>query len=371
MEAGMWMENDFEYAVFDPVRIPRREISDSDSLVKDPLVSALVITYNHAPYVAQAIESVVRQETSFSFELIIGEDCSTDATREIVLKYQRAHPKIIRVITADRNVGAKRNFWRIYEACRGKYVALCEGDDYWHSALKLEKQVDFMEKHPSCGLVHCDCDVLVVAQGGRRIQSHNRLTKRTPRENGDLYGSILAGTYRIRTPAVCMRKQLLDRVFEDDPVLFRSNRFYMTDTAIWLELSRLSKFKYLDESLATYRVLPESASQSQDLQRVIRFEKRCYELMEYFLHKYPCQKTTREQVIRNWYRRQIDLAFKACDVDLANEAVEQLNKESIRIGAREMLKRWATRRGPLNTLARGLQSYTRPLRSRNRHFSRY
>jgi len=118
----------------------------------EPTVSVGMITYNHAPYITRAIEGVLQQKTKFPFELIIGEDCSSDGTRKVVFEYQERYPHIIRVITSDRNVGAKENGYRTWKACRGKYIALCEGDDYWTSPEKLQKQVDFLDNHPECAI---------------------------------------------------------------------------------------------------------------------------------------------------------------------------------------------------------------------------
>ena len=95
-----------------------------------PLVSVKMITYNHGPYIADAIEGVLMQKTDFRIELVIGEDCSTDDTRQIVLNRQSEHPDVVRVVTSDRNVGMHKNGDRVLRACRGKYIAVCEGDDY-------------------------------------------------------------------------------------------------------------------------------------------------------------------------------------------------------------------------------------------------
>src|ERR1044071_3542733 len=111
-------------------------------------VSVVMITYNHEQFIAQAIESVLMQETSFDFELVIGEDCSTDRTREIVCDFQRRFPDKVRLLLHDKNQGASRNFVATYLACTGEYVALLEGDDYWISPGKLQKQVDFLDQHP-------------------------------------------------------------------------------------------------------------------------------------------------------------------------------------------------------------------------------
>lgn len=113
-------------------------------------ISVCLITYNHERFISQSIDGVLKQETDFDYELVIGEDCSTDATREIVEEYRKKHPEIIRIESSDGNVGAARNFVRTYKACRGKYVATLDGDDYWTSPYKLQKQADFLDNHPYC-----------------------------------------------------------------------------------------------------------------------------------------------------------------------------------------------------------------------------
>ncbi|HPD39860.1 MAG TPA: glycosyltransferase, partial [Mesotoga infera] len=113
-----------------------------------PLVSVFMITYNHEKYIAQAIESALMQKTDFNYEIVIGEDCSTDRTREIVVDYANRYPEIIKPILHENNVGAKANSESVRKACIGKYVAILEGDDYWIDPLKLQKQVDFLESHP-------------------------------------------------------------------------------------------------------------------------------------------------------------------------------------------------------------------------------
>ncbi|MBI4315421.1 MAG: glycosyltransferase, partial [Chloroflexi bacterium] len=117
-----------------------------------PLVSVRTVTYNHEGFIARCLEGILMQRTSFPFEVVVGEDCSTDRTREIVLAYAAEFPDKIRVITSERNVGGARNAVRVQQACRGKYQAFCEGDDYWVDPLKLQKQVNFMETHPEIPL---------------------------------------------------------------------------------------------------------------------------------------------------------------------------------------------------------------------------
>lgn len=113
-----------------------------------PKVSVLMVTYNHEHFIAQAVESALDQQTSFPLEIVVGEDCSTDRTRELLLELQRAHPQKIRLLLHERNQGGPANFAATFAACRGDYVALLEGDDYWTDPRKLQKQVDALDAHP-------------------------------------------------------------------------------------------------------------------------------------------------------------------------------------------------------------------------------
>lgn len=113
-------------------------------------VSVLMITYNHEQFIAQALDSILNQDTCFEYEIVIGEDCSTDGTREILLSYQKLHPDKIRLLLPEKNLGMMANFIQTYAACRGDYVALLEGDDYWTSPHKLQQQADYLDNHPEC-----------------------------------------------------------------------------------------------------------------------------------------------------------------------------------------------------------------------------
>ena len=122
-----------------------------------PLLSIVTITYNHEPFIAKTIEGVLMQQVNFRIELIIAEDCSTDGTRAICQQYAEQYPALIRLITSESNVGAIANERRAMQAARGKYIAFCEGDDYWTDPLKLQKQVDFLESHPDYSVTFHRC----------------------------------------------------------------------------------------------------------------------------------------------------------------------------------------------------------------------
>ncbi len=107
-------------------------------------VSVLMLAYNHERFIAQALDSAVNQDVDFEYEIVIGEDCSTDGTRGIVKRYGERYPEKVRLLLPERNLGPRENFRQVLELCRGEYIAILEGDDYWTSPDKLQKQVDFL-----------------------------------------------------------------------------------------------------------------------------------------------------------------------------------------------------------------------------------
>lgn len=117
-----------------------------------PLVSVLTLAYNHAPYIRECLDGILMQKTDFAFEILIHDDASTDGTADIIREYESKYPDIIKPIYQTENqyskrVGISRTYQ--YPRVKGKYIAFCEGDDYWIDPLKLQKQVDFMEANPN------------------------------------------------------------------------------------------------------------------------------------------------------------------------------------------------------------------------------
>ncbi len=123
-----------------------------------PKVSVLVITYNHERYIEQAVRSAIAQKANFDYEIVVGEDRSTDRTREILLRLADENPGRLRLLLRPQNLGMGANFADAYANCRGEYVALLEGDDYWSDPQKLAKQVAVLDAHPEySGCAHAVC----------------------------------------------------------------------------------------------------------------------------------------------------------------------------------------------------------------------
>ena len=312
----------------------------------DPLVSVAVITYNQVSYIAQAIEYILQQETGFPFELVIGEDCSTDGTREKVEEFQQKYPDMIRIVTSERNVGITRNYYRTEKACRGKYIAYCEGDDFWHNPCKIEKQVGLLESHPECGLVCSDYDLHRVVSG-KRIECVNRHLGRGESPNLTFH-DVMEGRSGILTCTVVVRRDVLEQVVDSDPALYQNEALSIVDTQRWAEISHLTKVFYIDESLATHNLLEESVSQSKNKAKRLRYDIAGTEVMLYLCDKYAISSSTRDMHQKNWYRMSLSQALYEGNAQQA----DAVRKKKGQFTLSEWLKYFAAKNRTVNHLLR-------------------
>lgn len=219
----------------------RSDSSDGRDNSRTPLLSVLCITYNHEKYIAQALDSFLMQETTFPVEIVVGEDCSSDNTLSVVEGYRNKFPEIIKVIASQSNGGAVENFRRTLKACKGKYIAICEGDDYWTDNQKLQIQVEFLEANPDYVISYHDAyafdelGILVNPQLPRDLQC-------------DATAGELLDARQISTLTACFRNVLseIPPEFDRSPIL---------DLCLWSLLGNYGKGKYLRAiKPAAYRV---------------------------------------------------------------------------------------------------------------------
>jgi glycosyltransferase involved in cell wall biosynthesis len=280
-----------------------------------PLVSVMMITYNHASFVARAIERVLRQKTAFPFELVIGEDHSTDGTREIVFEYQAKYPHIIRIVSSDKNVGIQKNAYRTMKACRGKYIAFCEGDDYWVRTDKLKLQVEYLESHLECGMVSADCDIYYNKSGNfKRNYNHNHGFQSSINLTAE---QVLWRWLPIWTCTVMIRHSLYEQIVENDPYLHQDAALPLGDIQLWFETAMISEVTYIPETLATYRVLSESVSRSRDVIKNLRFDQSLCDVRLYLCDKYNLSENCQRKAELSWCDTMLRKAFYTRDVDLA------------------------------------------------------
>lgn len=249
-----------------PIPTKTLETSDMSQLAPAPLVSVLMITYNHAEYLADAIEGVVRQACNFPFELLIGEDASKDGTLQIALEYQKRYPHIIRVIHSETNVGMNINSWRIFAKARGKYVAYCEGDDFWCAPDKLAQQVALMESNERIGIVHSDW-TRAYKKNGHWVYDYAKSVHRRAAPKylaGDLfktwhYPKIL------RTCTILLRKSTMAEWYASG---LMDSQYHFGDSVLSAWITAQAQVGYIPAVTAVYRVSPNSALRSGATTRV-------------------------------------------------------------------------------------------------------
>lgn len=299
------------------------EISDPSALPEDPLVSVNMLAYRHEKFIAEAIEGVIAQQCDFPIELIIGEDCSPDRTGDIVRDYQRRYPHLIRILTAQKNVGMHANSARCFEASRGPYIAYCEGDDYWHHPRKLQMQVDLMEADPAMSVCHTDFDRLTRFR--RRRFCHRRYPTRWLAQ-GNAYTALLH-EWSVMTATVMFRRDVLISFVG---TIYDNPAWPFGDRNKLLFASLRGKFGYLDESTATFRKRAGSAMNSGP-SAGLRLATAALECIELFISNNPPDENARRQALAKTYQILYAAAFRAGDARQLDRTFEYLLNSGVQV----------------------------------------
>lgn len=331
-----------------------QEISHHSVTTKDPLVSVNIVTYNQEVHIRNAIEGVLIQECDFPFELVIGDDFSTDRTREILKEYQKKYPDKIRLILWDNHVGGKKNFITVNYLCRGKYIAICEGDDYWINPKKLQMQVEIMEREPDVGLVHGGVIIynFETKTNKRDLHANFKYEINYFGKNNKFIENYLSLSNKIPhiyTSTVCMRKDILLRIYNENPDDF-SDEFLMGDLQLWLEASRMCRFHYINELLATYNILPESVSNPKDISKLIKFCMSSLNIRLHIINKYNLNNDIKHQVIERYITRLLNLSFRDMNVEIADYCHSALKNINGRLNIRQNLLYLGTTKSQLRKL---------------------
>lgn len=276
---------------------------------ESPLVSIKCLVYNHGPYLRQCLDGFVMQKTNFAFEAIVHDDASTDNSAEIIREYAEKYPDIIKPIYETENQYSKRDgsLRKIMNAAihpDAKYIAICEGDDYWIDPLKLQKQVDFLEDNCEFGMVF--------GKVRRFMQQSGSFSKH-------LFGSTISSslalfhTNTVPTPTVMFRKSLFNNYISE----IDSTGWLLGDYPLWLYISIHAKTHFMNEVLAVYRILPESACHSCSVKKKENFIRSVYDMKRYFNQRYEfiskskLENNLKEALLSNaFYYKEYDLVLE-------------------------------------------------------------
>jgi|SRR5690625_500422 len=286
-----------------------------------PLVSIRTMAYNHENYIRECLEGVLMQKTTFPVEFLIHDDASTDNTAAIIKEYEKRYPNVIKAYYQTENSYSKnpkekrrlrQNFFLMF---KGKYIALCEGDDYWIDPLKLQKQVSFLEENDEYGLVHTKAKVF--------NQTTGKMLDDVIGDPNNTYFDFLMKN-RIATVTVVLRNSLIKEYRKE--VKPGNMNWKMGDYPLWIWISRRSKIMFLPDSTVVRRLVKGSVSNQQDREKQIEFLRSTIQIKKYFISKYSCTEEKLKAIKEKIAIDKIKAAVINQSYDLYTEGIREKKK---------------------------------------------
>jgi glycosyltransferase involved in cell wall biosynthesis len=298
-------------------------------------LSVMIVTYNHERFIAQALTSVLSQRVNFDYEVVVGEDCSTDGTRAILMDFYRRFPDRIVPLLQSRNIGAMRNAEATFAACRGQYLALLEGDDYWTCEDKLQKQVDFLDAHADYAIC---CSRAKVANEGETSSGTLRA------QSGSIFPALpdntLAGEVSGLLPVMprAAGTYMLEDLLEENfimsctvvyrwgglaPLPSSFRRLGLGDLPRHAVVLNQSKIELFDDCMAVYRVHSGGIWSSRDRGSQVREHARMLKALNRHL-RFRYTNIIRPNIARSYLDLAISSRAKGSRSQTANDVLDCL-----------------------------------------------
>lgn len=291
-----------------------------------PLVAIRCITYNQESYIRDALDGFVMQKTNFPFVAIVHDDASTDATADIIREYVEKYPDIIKPIYENENQYSKpgnplgKIMYEAIESTGAKYVAICEGDDYWIDSYKLQKQVDFLESHPDYSLVYTNFNIYIQNKNKVIKNVFDSMSFRYPKWYNTPEEFIIRGGYTCPPSWMIRSKEFFfQRISSCDGSFVMFTHFLCT-----------SKVYCLDETMVVYRVLRESASHSTNYSKLYKREKELLNVKKELIKTYNLDYSCIKDIEKNFYNSFLSLIFINEDYDEIKKAQKILDNLSLK-----------------------------------------
>jgi len=223
-----------------------------------PLISVIITSYNQEAYIKQCLDSIIMQEGNFKLEVILGDDDSVDGTRKILQEYVNNFPQIFFLFPRQENLGYSKNYKRCIDACNGNYIAFCDGDDYWTDVNKLQKQLDFLQKHPDFSM--CFSAIKLLNQQDQCFSLHEGQQAFT---SDRLTSEDDFSDYIIATFSCCF--------YRSDIISYLPSKIFDNFSADWIFnfcCANLGPIGFIKEVMTVYRIHHDCAwsGMSQDKQ---------------------------------------------------------------------------------------------------------
>lgn len=283
-------------------------------------VSVIVLTYNQQNTIRRTLDSILSQESTYEYEIIIGEDASADATRDICQEYATKYPDIIRLMPQAPNKGILKNYADCLAECRGEYIACCGGDDWWHDKNKMQLQVEFLESHPEYVLCHSGAIISNIVIGTEKEIKCVNIEK-------DIFTHLLRANFVI-APTTCFRKSMLAHISIEE---FARAGYRMEDYPMWLIMSQYGKFHGLNKSLVTYTLSNNSASNHAELEKQVAYEENTRMIKLDIISKFHKEAEFPETLINDHhYRTLYSHSIKFADKRSARDFILKVKDKNAR-----------------------------------------
>ena len=294
-------------------------IVESDEIVREPLVSVTVLVYNAEKYLRKCFDGIVMQKVTFPFEVIVGEDCSTDKSREICLEYQKKYPKLFRLILHEKNQGLIGNVLSVNKLIRGLFATSIGGDDYWCYDKKLQIQVDYLSSHSDVGL--CYTNVITCNDEGVEDNVPLLEIESLPKSFEE---QLFSACYM--APNTWMsRAEVYDRISEQQS--------WFTDESLATALDFLheSKMHFIDVVTTVYRHHEGSLSAQTDVKKMWKYVCGIMKMQVYYAEKYHCSEELIMKLKLQEYCHYLTSALEAGDNAFISEAVDYFHQQGMEL----------------------------------------
>jgi glycosyltransferase involved in cell wall biosynthesis len=306
-------------------------------------VSICVQTYQNAGTIEKCIQGIITQDFDQAYEILLGEDASSDGTRDICKNLAKKYPDKIRLflhdrennITVDGRPSGRFNFlYNVFKA-RGEYIAICEGDDYWVDVSKLRKQVQMFSEEPETGLIHTDNIDLDLRNGKKTI-----LNKGPVIEKGSEFRQLLIRNFITTVTVLIKRDLLLDAI----SYIYKLRGVEMVmDYSIWLYAASRSKIKHLPLVSAVYCLSGDTTSRPEKIKEQYAYIKKIFDIRMFYCKELNIEEKITNTIELNYYRKLLFYAFKNRDKTMAFSALMQIKQLNVKPGIKDLMKYWGSK----------------------------
>jgi len=287
------------------------------------VLSVHLITYNNEKHIEETLVSILNQKVDFTFEIVVGDDCSTDRTLDIIKKYADAHPNLFKVSKNEKQLGILKNFKNTLDRCQGRFVFDIAGDDLLNKEDALQKMVAVLQNNSNLGFVDCGYDRLDDNNNSITLFKNKNVIIATEKEYKK---QLLLG--KITPIGHCYNKAHLYKYVDFDTYL--KMNLTIEDYPILVDMVMNSNFSTIKESLHVYRIHDGSHSHQYDFEGHLFQKQQMKQLFDYFTNKYRFSKQLKDEYSGNHYKELLFLAGYFKNKTLGKETFPKINQKSLK-----------------------------------------